>query len=209
MNNIVEVRNLIVSFNNHKIIDSLNFDVARDTTVAIVGANGSGKTVFFKCLLGLIQYEGDIKWSKDVRIGYVPQKMSISKDLPITVSEFLSLKENDNIKILDVLAEVGFHKHVDNANHFHSDSRVLKSKLSSLSGGELQRVLMANALLGDPNVLLLDEPTAGVDIEGEKTFYELFKSLKSDRDLTILFISHDSEAIKKYADVILELKHNH
>jgi zinc transport system ATP-binding protein len=209
MNNILEVKNLNVSFNDHKIIDNLSLNVARDTTVAIVGSNGSGKTVFFKCLLDLIKYEGSVKWAEDTRIGYVPQKLAVSKDLPITVSEFLHLKEDSDEKILKVLSEVGFHEHVESSKHFHSDTRVLKSKLSSLSGGELQRILMANALLGDPNVLLLDEPTAGVDLEGEKTFYELFKMLKDDRDLTIIFISHDSEAVKKYADTVLKMEHNH
>lgn len=209
MNNILKVDNLNVSFNEHPIIKGLDLEVARDTTLAVVGSNGSGKTVFFKCLLGLIPYEGDIVWADDVRIGYVPQKLSVSKDLPLTVHEFLNLKENNNSKILKVLSEVGFHKHVEEMGHFHSDTRVLNAKLSSLSGGELQRILMANALLGEPNVLLLDEPTAGVDIEGEKTFYELFKSLKDERDLTIIFISHDSEAVKKYADQTLRLEHKH
>lgn len=207
--NILEVNNLNVSFNNHKIINDLSFEIKRDTTVAIVGPNGSGKTVLFKCLLDLIKFEGKVNWSQDVRIGYVPQKLSVSKDLPLTVLEFLNLKESNHSKILKVLECVGFHKHQNNSEHIHSDTRVLKSMLSSLSGGELQRVLMANALLGDPNVLLLDEPTAGVDVEGEKTFYALFSELKKDSDLTILFISHDSEVVKEYADKVLQLKHDH
>lgn len=207
MTNILEVKNLKISFNEHDIIDNLNFDIVRDTTVAIVGSNGSGKTVLFKCLLYLIKYQGSIKWSDGVRIGYVPQKMSIAKDLPLTVLEFLNLKENDNSKILKVLGWVGFHE--GESKHIHNDTRVLQTRLSSLSGGELQRILMANALLGDPNVLLLDEPTAGVDIKGEETFYELFENLKKDSDLTILFISHDSEIVKKYADQIIQLKHDH
>lgn len=207
MNNILEVKNLNVSFNNHPIINDLNFSVERDTTVAVVGPNGSGKTVLFKCLLGLIEYKGNVNWDKDTRIGYVPQKLSISKDLPLTVLEFLNLKESTLTKILNVLSNVGFKK--EESGHIHNDTRVLKSRLSSLSGGELQRILMANALLGEPNVLLLDEPTAGVDIEGEKTFYSLFKELKEDNDLTIIFISHDPEAVKLYADKVLKLEHKH
>lgn len=206
---ILEVKSLNISFNEHSIIKGLNLEIARDTTLAVVGSNGSGKTVLFKCLLGLIPYSGNVTWADDARIGYVPQKLSVSKDLPLTVQEFLNLKENNNSKILNVLSEVGFRKRAEETEHFHSDTRVLDAKLSSLSGGELQRILMANALLGEPNVLLLDEPTAGVDIEGEKTFYELFKSLKDERDLTIIFISHDSEAVKKYADRILKLEHKH
>jgi len=207
MNNIIEVNSLNVSFNNHSVINNLSFKIERDTTVAVVGPNGSGKTVLFKCLLGLIDYSGKISWSDDIKIGYVPQKLSVSKDLPLTVLEFLSLKENNHQKILNSISNVGFKK--QESGHMHNDTRVLKAKLSSLSGGELQRVLMANALLGEPNVLLLDEPTAGVDIEGEKTFYSLFKELKKDKDLTIIFISHDPEAVKLYADKVLKLEHKH
>lgn len=205
--NILSVKNLSVNFNNHEIINDLNFGIVRDTTVAVVGPNGSGKTILFKCLLNLISYKGLVRWTDGVRIGYVPQKLALSKDLPLTVLEFLGLKESKMSKIMEILCCVGFKE--EQTGHIHNDTRVLKTRLSSLSGGELQRVLMANALLGDPNVLLLDEPTAGVDIEGEKTFYSLFKDLKKDKDLTIIFISHDPEVVKEYADKIIELKHDH
>lgn len=206
MKNVLSVKNLLVGFNNHVIIDNLSFDVVRDTTVAVTGANGSGKSVLFKTLLGLIEYKGQIYWENDVRIGYVPQKLFVSKDLPLTVMEFLKLKEENTSKIADVLHKVGFKA---KAKHLHHDVRVLKTRLSALSGGELQRILMAYALLKDPNVLLLDEPTAGVDIKGEETFYDLFRSLKNERDLTILFISHDKEIVDKYADQIIKLNHEH
>jgi zinc transport system ATP-binding protein len=203
---ILKVKDLSVKFNSHQIFNGLNFEVDRDTTLAVIGPNGSGKTVLFKSILGLITYQGDVEWAKDIRIGYVPQKLSIEGDLPLTVMEFLKLKESSEEKIVKTLSIVGFKK---KAEHVHHDIRVLETKLGSLSGGELQRVLMANALLGDPNVLLLDEPTAGVDLKGEETFYELFARLKKDSDLTILFISHDLEVVKKYADATLELKHEH
>lgn len=203
---ILKVSDLTVEFGSHKILDNLSFEVVRDSTLAVIGANGAGKTVLFKSLLGLIPYSGNITWNKEARIGYVPQKLSIEKDLPITVSEFLELKEKDKGKVGEVLAKLGFKK---NAKHIHHDIRVLTTWLGDLSGGELQRILMAYALLGDPNVLLLDEPTAGVDIEGEETFYNLFAKLKLDKDLTIIFITHDKEVVEKYADDTLKLIHEH
>ncbi len=203
---ILKIVDLNVKFDNHVILDHLSFEITRDSTVAIIGANGAGKSVLFKSLLGIIPYEGSITWANDAKIGYVPQKLSVSGDLPISVLEFLKLKENDCAKINETLSLVGFKQ---KAEHIHHDMRVLSSRLGSLSGGELQRILMAYSLLGKPNVLLLDEPTAGVDIEGEETFYNLFENLKKDSDLTILFISHDSQVVKRYADKQIELIHKH
>jgi zinc transport system ATP-binding protein len=203
---ILKVSDLNVKFDNHVILDHLSFEITRDSTVAIIGANGAGKSVLFKSLLGIIPYDGEITWAGDAKIGYVPQKLSISGDLPISVLEFLKLKEKSFEKISETLSLVGFKQ---KAEHIHHDMRVLSSRLGSLSGGELQRILMAYSLLGDPNVLLLDEPTAGVDIEGEETFYNLFERLKKDSDLTILFISHDTQVVERYADKEIELIHEH
>lgn len=200
--NILKVSGLKVKFDNHVILDDISFEVKRDDTLAIIGPNGAGKTVLFKVLLGLIPFEGSVEWAPDINIGYVPQKLSVSSDLPITVFEFFKLKESDFKKIENVMAMVGFRQ---KAEHIHHDMRVLKSRLGSLSGGELQRILMAYSLLDNPNVLLLDEPTAGVDIKGEETFYNLFAELKKDVDLTIIFISHDAEVVEKYADKIIKL----
>ncbi len=156
--------------------------------------------------MDLIQYEGKVEWAPDIKIGYVPQKLSVPADIPLTVREFLKFKEGNDKKITDVMSKVGFKA---KAEHAHHDIRVLNTLLGKLSGGEMQRVLMAYALLNDPNVLLLDEPTAGVDIAGEKTFYALFEDLKANADLTIIFISHDKEVVEKYADDVLKLTHEH
>lgn len=206
MENILSVKGLKTRFDKHTIFENLSFDVKRDDTLAVVGANGSGKSVLFRALLGLIPFEGTVEWAKDARIGYVPQKLSVGKDIPLTVIEFLRLKEPDSKKIKEVITSVGFR---EKAKHIHHDIRVLNTRLGALSGGELQRILMAYALLGDPNVLLLDEPTAGVDLAGEETFYNLFARLKKDVDLTIIFITHDKEVVERYAGSVLKLVHEH
>lgn len=198
--NILSVENLKVEFDNHVILNGISFEIKRDYTLAIIGPNGAGKSVLFRALLGLIPYSGKIVWAADAKIGYVPQKLSVAKDLPLTVNEFLKFKEKSDQKIHEVLEEVGFQKE---ANHVHNDARVLKTRMGDLSGGEMQRVLIAYALLGGPNVLLFDEPTAGVDVAGEETIYSLIHKLQAKADLTIIFISHELQVVNKYANNVL------
>lgn len=197
---ILSVTGLKVEFDGHVILDDINFSIKRDDTLAIIGPNGAGKSVLFKALLGLIPYVGKIEWAADAKIGYVPQKLSVPKDVPLTAGEFLGFKEKDHMRIHEVLEEVGFQK---SASHIHNDHRVMKTRLGALSGGELQRVLIANALLDNPNILLFDEPTAGVDVAGEETIYGLIHKLQAKADLTIIFISHELQVVNKYANNVL------
>ncbi|HJY98106.1 MAG TPA: metal ABC transporter ATP-binding protein [Patescibacteria group bacterium] len=197
---ILNVTGLKVVFDNHVILDDISFSLKRDFTLAIIGPNGAGKSVLFRALLGLIPFTGKIEWASDAKIGYVPQKLSVAKDLPLTAGEFLALKEKNHTRVHEVLEEVGFQK---NAGHSHNDHRVLNTRLGALSGGELQRILIAYALLDNPNVLLFDEPTAGVDVAGEETIYDLIHKLQGKADLTIIFISHELQVVNKYASDVL------
>ena len=190
---LLSVSNLKVKLNNHLILSDISFEVRRDDTVAIIGPNGAGKSVLFRTILGLLPHEGVVKWSPSVKIGYVPQKLYIAKDIPLTVAEFLSFKESNFDKILQVLGQVGFGKR----------ENILKMKLGVLSGGELQRILIAFAVMGNPNVLLFDEPTSGVDLSGEETVYQLISKLQAEKDLTIIFISNELEVVYKYAATVL------
>lgn len=198
---LLSVSGLKVKFDSHIILDDVSFDVKRDSTLAILGPNGAGKTVLFRAVLDLIPYEGKITWASDVKVGYVPQKLFVGKDIPLTVFEFLRIKEKDHNKALGVLKEVGLGE--DRLQEVHRGGRLLKTKLGVLSGGELQRVLIAFALLGNPNVLLFDEPTSGVDISAEETVYALISKLKKEKDLTIIFISHELEVVYRFADSVL------
>lgn len=187
---ILEVSNLTVRVRDRTILDDVTFNVERGTSLAIVGPNGGGKTTLLRALLGIVPYDGTIRWRGEVRTGYVPQNL-VSTDLPISVKEFLRLKSKTDLEAsLDL---VGLKK------------ELLSQTLGTLSGGELQRVLIAWAIIDKPNVLLLDEPTTGVDIGGEEPIYMTVKKLKEQLGTTILLISHDMHVVMHYSDYYLAL----
>lgn len=187
-NSVLEVSDLKVVLNDNVILENVNFGVQKGEVLAIVGPNGAGKSTLFRALLGLIPYSGKISLAPDIKIGYVPQKLALERDVPLTVREFLQLKSK-NFK--NALQDVGIHEHI------------LDHSLGVVSGGELQRIMIAWALLGNPNVLLFDEPTAGIDLTGEETIYNLLRKLQNSHELTVLLISHDMNVVSQYTNNIL------
>jgi len=187
---ILKISNLSVKFPNETILDNISFELKKGTTLAIVGPNGAGKTTLFRVLLNLVPYTGKIEWTDKVKIGYVPQRLSVS-DIPISVNEFLSFKSASNIE--DSLSSVGL------------DTSILNKSLGVLSGGQLQRVLIAWAIIDKPNVLLFDEPTTGVDLDSEEAIYKMLHELEKKSEITILLISHDIHIIRDYSDYMLAL----
>ncbi len=198
---LLSVSNLNVRFDHHVILKDISFKVGFDDSVAVIGPNGAGKTVLFRAILGLVPYEGKVEWAPNVKIGYVPQKLFVAKDIPLAVVEFLGFKEKDPKKIYSILEEVGFGE--KGSQDVHQGNRLLKTKLGVLSGGELQRVAIAFALLGEPQVLLFDEPTSGIDISGEETVYSLITRLQKEKRLTVIFISHELTIVYKHANNVL------
>jgi len=200
MSKILEVKNLNVILDKSKIIDNLNIDVNKGEILAIIGPNGSGKTVFLKCLLGIMPYTGTIKWLEKVELGYVPQKLEIPKYLPLTFKELLAAKvkilnlPKQNIK--EVIEEIGIQQ------------EVLNMSLNYLSQGQFQRCLIALALINKPNVLLMDEPTANIDVAGEEQVYEIIHRLHHQYNLTVILVSHEINIVCKYATNILCLNKN-
>jgi zinc transport system ATP-binding protein len=188
--NILEVSNLTVKSQDRTILENVSFKVKRGTTLAIVGPNGAGKTMLFRALLGLVPHTGEIKWAKDVRIGYVPQKLAAT-DIPISVKEFLSFKKGSDME--KCLHAVGL------------DKAVLDRALGVLSGGQLQRVLIAWAVIDEPDVLLFDEPTTGVDIDSEEAVYEMLNALEHEQGITVILISHDVHVIRDYSEQMMAL----
>ncbi len=190
---ILNVSNLTVEISNKPIIDNLNFRIKRGITLAIVGPNGAGKTTLFRALLNLVPYSGKIEWSGKVKIGYVPQILSV-RDIPISVKEFLSFKNESARDIKAVLVAVGL-----------NSEEVVDKSLATLSGGQMRRVLIAWAIADKPDVLLFDEPTSGVDLDSEEAIYGMLRRLTAKNEITLLLISHDLHIVREYSDYALAL----
>lgn len=195
MGECLEVRELSVRFGANTVLSRLSFSVEQGASLAIIGPNGAGKTVLFKALIGAIPYEGGILWAPGTRIGYVPQKLDIERDLPITGDDLVRAKAavtrssaEDTLKAL-ALARV--------------ESDVSRRPIGALSGGQFQRLLVAMALVGRPTVLLLDEPTAGVDEPGQERLNQTIDRLRHELGLTVLLISHDLSVVYRHASRVL------
>ena len=191
--NILEVENLSVSFDGQTVLENINFILNKGEVLAVIGPNGAGKSVLFRALLGLIPYSGKIIWRTGLKIGYAPQKLTIDRGLPLTVKEFLGLKSSSKSNILKALSSVGIDTGPEHEHH--PEHHILNRQLGFLSGGEFQRVLISWSLVDDPDVLLFDEPTTGIDIGGEETIYNLLHELQDKRNLTIVLISHDLNVV--------------
>jgi len=195
MKTLFSVRSLRVAFGERAVLSELSFEVYEGEILAIIGPNGSGKTVLLKTLLGLIPYTGTIVRDSQVRIGYVPQKILADRQMPLLAADllkakmrFLHLAPED---LRSVAALVGL------------SPEIMAAGIGVLSGGQFQKVLIAMALLGNPNVLLFDEPTASLDELEEERIYELLSTLQKERRLTVLLVSHDLSIVHHFADRVL------
>jgi len=199
-NKILEVKNLTVAYENKDIIKNVTFDVKKGEITAILGPNGSGKSTLIKAILGLTPIKkGSVKiFGKEAKevlceIGYLPQRFNFDINFPITVFEFLklSLKDEKEVHLIDdKLGEVGLRKFKN-------------TLLGELSGGQLQRILIARAILNDPKLLVLDEPEAGIDIQAERDFYQMIKHLDEEHDITVIIISHELDLVYNFAEQVI------
>ncbi len=192
---ILEVKNLKVRYGEQSVLENISFDLEKGDTLAIIGPNGSGKTTLLRAILGAIPYVGEIKRALEVKIGYVPQKIDLERDLPITVQEFLLLKSKQGES-----SAYSPHQALELVN---LPAGFLKKRISELSAGEFQRALIAWAVIDRPSLLLFDEPTASVDVAGQETVYELLHRLHDKYDLTLILISHDLTVVYRYANKVL------
>lgn len=188
---VLTVSHLGVVLDGRTILRDVSFTLRGGTTLAIVGPNGAGKTVLLRSLLGLVPCTGKVEWAPGVRIGLVPQNFAAT-DVPITVREFLALNRSRDYE--EYLAVCGLDK-----------QRILDERLGTLSGGEVQRVLIAWALVDDPNVLVVDEPTAHIDVGAEDLILETLNRIEKERGMSILLVSHDIHNVMAYSDFALAL----
>lgn len=190
---LLRVQNMAVKINGEDVITHLSFDVEEGEILMILGPNGAGKTVLLKALLDILPHTGTIAWKKGVKIGYVPQRLPYVKDIPLSVQEFFELKKVAKEDILPMLNSVGIEGGVD----------MLKKRMGTLSSGQFQRILVSWALLDHPDVLLFDEPFAGVDVSGKESIYGLLEKLQKEKHLTIFLVSHDLSIVYSFATKVL------
>jgi len=192
---LLSVKNLGVTFGNRTILRQLSFEVYSGDCLAVIGPNGAGKTMLLKALQHLIPCQGEVQWSQEARLGYVPQSVAADRHLPLRVRELLAAKA----KVLHLADQ-----EMDQVSSELSLSpEFLSAGIGTLSGGQFQKVLIAFALLGRPNVLLFDEPTASLDELTEERIYELVHQLQSQKGITLILVSHDLSVVYRYASQVL------
>ena len=197
---VVEIEHLTIQYPDVKAIDDVSFTVNQGDFLGIIGPNGAGKSTLFAAMLGLnTKYKGTIKFfGTDIRksknylkeIGYVPQKPIFEKNFPATVNDVVKMglqKESDENKIDEILQQLWIHE-------------LSERRIGELSGGQQQRVFIAKALVNNPKVLILDEPVTGIDQQSIDLFYSILKELNSKQNITIIWSSHDLDAVNKLAN---------
>ena len=200
MLNIVEIEHLTVHYPDVKALDDVSFTVNKGDFLGIIGPNGAGKSTLFASMLGLnTKYKGTIKFfGKDIRkskdylkeIGYVPQKPIFEKNFPATVNDVVQMglrKESDANKIDEILQQLWIHE-------------LSKRRIGELSAGQQQRVFIAKALVNNPKLLILDEPVTGIDQQSIELFYSILRELNSKQKITIIWSSHDLDAVNQLAN---------
>ena len=193
--NALEVKDLGVRLGGTEILREVTFSLPRASCLAVIGPNGAGKTVLLRALIGALPHTGTIAWAADTVLGYVPQKLDIERDLPLNGRDFLraraALAGGSRELQLEALRSVGLAE------------ETLSTPIGNMSGGQFQRLLIAFALLGRPNVLLLDEPAAGIDAPGQEQLNEVLRTLQDSRAMTVLLVSHDLSVVYSHADYVL------
>ncbi len=188
---LIRLDDVTVTFQGSPAVDRVSLTLCRGDIVTVIGPNGAGKTTLIKAITGLQPISGGTLWRQpDLRIGYVPQRLDLQPTLPLTVKRFMALTGKPQSEYQTALAETGV-------------AHLLDASVHHLSGGELQRLLLARALARQPDLLALDEPAQGVDINGQAALYELIRSLRDRLHCGVIMISHDLHLVMAATDRVI------
>ena len=188
---LIEISKLEVKYGSKKVLQNINLSLNANEILTIVGPNGSGKTTLFKAIIGSVPLsKGKISIKPNLRIGYVPQQLKVDQTLPITVERFLKLATRYNNDIEKMIA-------------FFGSENIFREQINSLSGGQMQRVLLARALVNKPEILLLDEATRGLDQPGIAAFYRKIENISKETNCAVLMISHDLHVVMSASDRVI------
>lgn len=183
--------NICFSFNQQIILDNVSLAVRAGEIVTLIGPNGAGKTTLVRIMLGLLKaHSGSVQRLPGLRLGYMPQKLVIDPNLPLSVGRFLQFASKDKHAQQTAMAQMGI-------------GRLATSPLSAISGGEMQRVLLARAILRKPQLLVLDEPVQGVDIGGQTELYQLINEIRDHYHCGVLMVSHDLHLVMSATDTVI------
>lgn len=207
----LRIQNVGVKIGKDSILRDVNMHLHCGQIVALIGPNGAGKSTLLKAVLGELEYDGVISFSvpgqrnRKAIIGYVPQSPAFDPGDPVTVADLFSCCMSRRPAFLGL--SKGFRKHVHTCLERVHGEDLIDKRIGTLSGGELQRVLLALALDPIPNILILDEPLSGVDVEGMETLMDMLDELRQDYDLSILMTTHDFGMLPRYADNVVLIDH--
>lgn len=193
-NILLSLNGISVHRNGESILEDINLEIHRNEIITLVGPNGAGKSTLVETTLGLHSpTAGKVVRNAELGIGYVPQSINIDETLPLSVSRFLSIahsKASDQTKIMAVLERVGA-------------SDLYDRQLNLVSGGEMRRIILARALLSEPDILILDEPTSGVDISGQSSLYQLIQDIRDEYQCGVLLVSHNLHIVMAATDRVV------
>lgn len=189
---LIETKGMSVRYGGAAVLNHVDFAISKGEIVTVVGPNGSGKSTLIRALLGVLRpTKGTVLRQPGLRIGYVPQRLAIDATLPMPVARFLSLPHASSAnEVSAVTARVG----IEGLEH---------RQMTGLSGGQFQRVLLARALLTKPDILILDEPTQGLDHPGVESFYRLIEEVRQETGAAVLLVSHDLHVVMRASDRVI------